>query len=264
MSYILDALKRAEQERQIGQLPNAAITPIHEEYDDEPRRWPWILLAIFLVAAVAAALGVWLSQKQQPSIASTPSEASAPPSVSVVSRSAPASPNYIDRDSDMPSRVVVVTTSPQVLEAPNQTPPPTKEEAVTFSETKPIEEPPEIAAIELLLQPKPKPVATKPKQEPAPRPKPQMAASTAPKAEQPEQRLPLLNEMDYAFRRSVPELSLQFHRYSDDSERSFVLIDGVRYRQGQILSAGPTLERIVDSGLVLRWQGERFIYPTGG
>lgn len=268
MSYILDALKRAEQERHIGQLPNAAITPVHEEFDDEPRRWPWILLAIVLTATIAAAFGIWISQSQQ-AAPSRSGELSAPSvqSSNTITSSPPAMQSY--QDSDMPSRVVAVTTSPQIVDEPSRTQQPERNTPLEFSDAEPVEEPPEITAIELFAK-------APPQKAPAPKPPAKSTATSAyspPAAannqsnDQPEdsdESLPLLIEMDYAFRRSVPAITLQFHRYSDDSERSFVLIDGTRYRQGQTLSAGPTLERIVDNGLVLRWQGERFIYPVGG
>lgn len=57
---------------------------------------------------------------------------------------------------------------------------------------------------------------------------------------------------------------MQFHRHTDNRSRNFVMVDGVRYREGQILKSGPTIERIVEEGLILRWQGERFVYPIGG
>lgn len=264
MSYILDALKRAEQERHIGQLPNAAITPVHEEFDDEPRRWPWILLAILLIAAIAAGLGIGVSRMQQAS-QNSPADlaepAAQPPMVSTAPSTIQPTSNYQYRDSDMPSRVVAVTTTPQVLEQPTPAEAAEGSKSVEFANAEPLSEPPEITAIELLAKAKPAP---------APKPPAKAATSnntaTAPTspAKDSNDSLPMLNEMDYAFRSSIPKLELQFHRHSEDSSRSFVLIDGVRYRQGQILSAGPTLERIIDNGLVLRWQGERFIYPIGG
>lgn len=271
MSYILDALKRAEQERQIGQMPNAAIAQHYDEYDDEPRRWPWAVLAIVLVAAAGAALGIWLSQSGANNTASTaPTTQSVAPAVqpqpiSQANTYTNTTRSTAFQNTDMPTRVIAVTAHPQVIDTrpevspkPNSEPNPTTKRTTnpaTASEAQ--TEPPEIAAIEAIALAEP--VKPAPSAKPA-APKP---APSKPRANTIDD-LPRLNEMDNSFRRSVPTLTLQFHRYSDDAERSFVLIDGSRYRGGQTLSAGPILEHIVEDGLVLRWQGQRFIYPVGG
>lgn len=265
MSYILDALKRAEQERQIGQIPNAAVAQHYDEYDDEPRRWPWILLAIVLVAAVGAALGIWLSQSGTNNhLAATPQatqptpQAIQPQAIKPINAHTNTRRPTAFQDTDMPTRVIAVTAHPQVINThpePSSAAKQTDTTATTASEEQ--AEPPEITAIEAIALAEPvKPAPPVKKSTPKPAP-------SKPRAKALED-LPRLKEMDISFRRSIPSLTIQFHRYSDDAARSFVLIDGARYRGGETLSAGPILEHIVEGGLVLRWQGQRFIYPVGG
>ena len=297
MSYILDALKRAEQERQIGQMPNAAISPNYDEYDDEPRRWPWLLLAGLLLVSTSAALGVWFSQTG-PSSAPNSAPRQAPVSGQnpppFTAQRYPASAN----NNSLPTRVVAVTSSPQVIDRTPETSPASKPQADTQTQQQKAENteqepsvasasidsdadepsPPEIAAMEAIALATPTQTA-KPAAKPKSAPQlqsPSLKGNPGPVVERLEPKVvhlgnqpvtddvPLLNETDPSFRRTVPSLQLQFHRYSTDPERSFVLIDGTRYRAGQTLSAGPTLEQIVENGLLLRWQGQRFIYPAGG
>ncbi|MDD9893480.1 MAG: general secretion pathway protein GspB [Gammaproteobacteria bacterium] len=269
MSYILDALKRAEQERHIGQMPNAAAAPAADDYFDEPRRWPWLVLLFVVLAVIVAAVAYWLAGAGNQAV-------TRPVQSSVQSTSAPTAAAvevYSEPEASLPTRVTAVTLTPQVIE---QTAP--------LSSAAEVEEAPQEAVkSDLASQPTEASAAfaePAPQFEPASEPKvaeqseasfvePVPAPAPAPEPvavaeESPSHSLPWLKEMSPSFRRSVPNIDIQFHRYTDNRSRSFVMVDGVRYREGQILKSGPTVERIVEEGLVLRWQGERFVYPIGG
>ena len=59
MSYILEALKRAEQQRG-GPARGAAYLPRAVSTDSEPRvRWPWIVGGGVSLAAVAVVVAFW-------------------------------------------------------------------------------------------------------------------------------------------------------------------------------------------------------------
>lgn len=257
MSYILEALKRAEQERQIGQAPNAAVAPAGDDYADEPRRWPWLLLAMMLLALLAAGAAYWLAS-QAPGVASVES-VDETKARELASESAPGSSPSVELA--LPTRVTAVTTTPLVIESD-----------ATSSNVEPA---PVLAEPQHAKQPEPTVAEASAAQsaivenEPAASSQsPESAVASAPPAieeeEDPSYALPWLREMSEDYRRSVPSFDIQFHRYSDNRYRSFVMVDGARYREGQILKAGPIVERIVEEGLILRWQGERFVYPLGG
>lgn len=249
MSYILDALKRAEQERQLGQLPNAASSPVDDDYGQEKARWPWFLLALTLLALAAAAGSYWLARQQQFTVTAEPDTATPTSQL------------------ELPNKVVAVTTTPpriglsEPLPSKANAPKPITAEA----KPKPAPEPvkrltvapatPEAPEPEIVKASQAKPSAT-PAQN-------KLAQAQAASAEQ-ALELPWLREMDSAFRHSLPAIEIQFHRHSETPSRSFVMVDGLRYREGQILKSGPTVERIVKQGLVLRWQGERFVFPLNG
>lgn len=267
MSYILDALKRAEQERHIGQMPNAAAAPAADDYFDEPRRWPWLVLLFMVLAVIVAAAAYWLAGTGNQAV-TRPVQSSVQPTSAPT---AAAVEVYSEPEASLPTRVTAVTLTPQVIEQPTplssaaeveKAPQETvkqdlvlqpTEASAAFAEPAPQFEPasepnvaeqPEVSLVESVPEPEPEPVAVA--------------------EESPSHSLPWLKEMSSGFRRSVPNIDIQFHRYTDNRSRSFVMVDGVRYREGQILKSGPTVERIVEEGLILRWQGERFVYPIGG
>ncbi len=60
---------------------------------------------------------------------------------------------------------------------------------------------------------------------------------------------------------SIPDLRLDIHVYSNDPAERFVFVNMRKYTEGQMLSEGPTIERITPDGAVLNQQGLRFLLP---
>ena len=56
----------------------------------------------------------------------------------------------------------------------------------------------------------------------------------------------------------VPEVNINGHLYSSVPGRSFILVNGQRYHEGERLSAGPAVESIDVTGATLNYRGERF------
>lgn len=57
MSYILEALKKAERERELGRVPGIG-SPHETPPPRPPRRWPWVLAGVLLLNALVVA-GLW-------------------------------------------------------------------------------------------------------------------------------------------------------------------------------------------------------------
>ena len=53
-------------------------------------------------------------------------------------------------------------------------------------------------------------------------------------------------------------LRLDVHVYAEQADRRFVLINMKKYREGDRLAEGPSLEFITPTGIVLAHRGERF------
>ena len=59
----------------------------------------------------------------------------------------------------------------------------------------------------------------------------------------------------------LPELHLDIHVHSPVPAERFVFVNMRKYIEGQTLSEGPTIERITEDGVVLNHQGLRFLLP---
>jgi hypothetical protein len=71
--------------------------------------------------------------------------------------------------------------------------------------------------------------------------------------------LPTMNEAILAGIVTIPPLHLDIHVFSESSAERFVFINMAKYREGETLEEGPTLEQITDAGVVLNHQGNRFL-----
>ncbi len=60
---------------------------------------------------------------------------------------------------------------------------------------------------------------------------------------------------------NVPEVALSLHVYDADPARRFVFVNGQRGRDGESLPNGLRIEQILPEGAVLSWNGNRFFAP---
>ena len=76
-----------------------------------------------------------------------------------------------------------------------------------------------------------------------------------------EEVLPSISEVNLTGAQELPELHLDVHVYATNPQDRFVYINMRKYREGNRLQEGPTLERIRRDGVVLDYQGLRFLLP---
>jgi general secretion pathway protein B len=76
-----------------------------------------------------------------------------------------------------------------------------------------------------------------------------------------EEALPTINEINLTGAQALPELHLDVHVYATQSAERFVFINMRKYHEGATLEEGPTIERIRRDGVVLNYQGLRFLLP---
>ena len=117
--------------------------------------------------------------------------------------------------------------------------------------------------------------STAPVRSPAPRKLPTdgpgTAASPAPHRPDPlltdedtranQEVLPSINEINLTGAQALPELHIDVHVYATKPAERFVYINMRKYHEGAALQEGPTVERIRRDGVVLSHQGLRFILP---
>ncbi len=221
MSYILDALRKAERERKLGRVPGIDLNRVAMQTSRTKSRWPvWLAAGLMLNALV---LGAWyLYQTDTFALRSDPAE--------VVS----AIPEPPIRNS--PEAEIAAVAPPAEPLPPVASSPPEVESDASQA-----------------IQAKHR--AAKPAPAPAPKPAPKTVTRRPPKP------APLLADMPPSYRMEVPPLDLSVHVYSDTPRKRFVFINGKQYREGQRTSEGPSVEQIQLQGVVLRYKGERFLLP---
>ncbi len=73
--------------------------------------------------------------------------------------------------------------------------------------------------------------------------------------------LPTISEISLSGPNALPELHLDVHVYATQPAERFVYINMRKYHEGSKLEEGPTVERIRRDGVVLSYQGLRFLLP---
>ncbi|MGH8282214.1 MAG: general secretion pathway protein GspB, partial [Gammaproteobacteria bacterium] len=72
---------------------------------------------------------------------------------------------------------------------------------------------------------------------------------------------PPLDTLPLAFQQSLPPLHLDVHSYAQKPSDRFVIINMQRYQAGDTLKEGPKVIRIVPEGVILDYNGQRFLLP---
>jgi general secretion pathway protein B len=73
--------------------------------------------------------------------------------------------------------------------------------------------------------------------------------------------LPSISEISLSGAQALPELHLDVHVYATDPADRFVYINMRKYHEGSVLQEGPRIELIRRDGVVLNFQGLRFLLP---
>jgi general secretion pathway protein B len=73
--------------------------------------------------------------------------------------------------------------------------------------------------------------------------------------------LPTINEVTLTGAQALPELHLDVHVFATRPAERFVYVNMRKYHEGATLQEGPSIERIRRDGVILSYQGLRFILP---
>jgi len=76
-----------------------------------------------------------------------------------------------------------------------------------------------------------------------------------------EETLPSINEMNLTGEQALPALHLDVHVFATKASERFVFINMRKYHEGSTLQEGPSIERIRRDGVVLDYKGLRFLLP---
>ena len=284
MSYILDALRRADAERERGAVPSLHA----QQYaslpsDEEPRRGPrplvWVVIGLS-VALVAALAWNFLGRETPPPVVA----ARAPESAPAPAAAMPPPPAPIAT----PSPAGAVPASAAVAAAPAEAPKPVK---------KPVKKPAPAATTPGALPDSSRAPAagtggTLTRSEmaslarggndapPRGNDAPPRANDTLPRAndgasptrnadpavgarpaEGGDARVYALRDLPEEIRRTLPNVAISGSTYSNDRASRMLMINGQIFHEGEVVSNGLVLQQIKPRGAVFSFKG--FRYETG-
>jgi general secretion pathway protein B len=243
MSYILDALRKADAERERGAVPDLhaqLLPPGRSEFDAEPVRSSLLLwLGAGLLLAIGAGV-VWWAMGGSDSAAPVPMVATpalpAPATVAVPAASMP------------------VATANIGAEAPQAAPQP-----APSSESAVPQPTPKAAARPKALASAPAATTAQPRIRPAASAK----AASAPANQSPAApaRPPTLADLPADLRQQVPPLAIGGSVYSPQASVRMVIVNGQVFQEGNSLAPELKLEQIRPKTAVFSIRGQRFEVP---
>ena len=260
MSYILDALKKSEKERQRGTAPDLLTVQETVLPEKKKRRvWPYIIFAVLILGMGLAAFRLipWQSKNEK-----------AGTSTAALQKSGPKPPESLQPE-------VSQTITTQAGTKKQEVPPATDTDrekslktplALTKKEEKPVvqkatvqSKTPEQPAVKKAAQP----VRTS---QPALKPEiPAGASSKVPPDVKPVQNDPppvpgkiyQSGDLPASVQQNLPAVNMSIFMYSEDPALRMVRINGQTFREGQYISEGLKVEEIKPDGVILKYKNYR-------
>ena len=249
MSYLLEALRKSERERQENRAVPGLQTPTveWEGRDDGRSRSPWLVVAVVAIClnTVLLALLVWRFGFAEPETAAVS------PALPASTASVPANPAtqtalppviVVQQPREPAPAVIVRERMPDELRTP----------ALTRSTvTERVNAPEPIAGTGAGNTVRERTVArTAPVDD---------TTNTLSASETPP---PNVNALPVDIRQQLPLLTMNSHIYANNARDSFVMINGVSLNPGDEVSAGVRLIAVVPEGAILAFNGQRFLLPA--
>jgi general secretion pathway protein B len=224
MSFILDALKKSEIERQRQSVPGLMDTRMVQRR----KRLPvWAVALAVLLGMNLLLLTYFLTRESAPAAhARKAADAASAPAAGV--------PPETQHFSPLDAAPVY---APEIPVAPGDSPAPARPPIARKLPAGGLG----LAAVH-----------------PAHHPDPLLTDEDA-KAEQ--ELLPSISEINLTGAQALSEMHLDVHVYATKAAERFVYINMRKYHEGATLQEGPTVERIRRDGVVLSYRGLRFILP---
>ncbi len=280
MSFILEALKRADRERRLERAPD--LSAVYEDNDlpghNGIRPWLW-LCGAFLVGVIVVGLVLWPAgpgsvksplprgESASPPLSApeTAKKEKTPPSSSArVSKGLQAKKPSVQASSGQSARVPVSKTKPvqpikkmtEKISLPKPVP------VVAVEKKEPVQPTPTVSPIsEGLVKAEEsdnskggeKPVDAKVVKPAKPSPAP---ASNEEVNRKRIEAVPLIGELPYETKEKLGKLQINVHSYSKDPGERLVFINMKSYKVGdKIGEGGPLLKEIIPDGVIIDYGG---------
>ena len=259
MSFILDALRKSEHDRQRQTGPALVETPVAAP---KPKSNVWATAAIALLVVNLVAIGLLLLYKSRGEpVMATAGDAPPPARLDTAPVAAPPA-----------ARATVTQTLPQAAVAPPPMLRPAETAPAESGTRNPLEgeissdgPPMDYEAAARAAEPPPGPPAVVPTQrgsviyESLPGSDPGAEQDHGNRPQPNTSNLPTADE--FAARAGLPEMRLELHVYATNPQERFVFINGRKYQKGDTTQEGATVDEVTPDGVILNARGNRFLLP---
>jgi general secretion pathway protein B len=283
VSYILDALKKSEQERSRGTIPD--IKAIHRPAAADPKKssqWPYLILIVLLLNA--AGLGYWIYYQNRkttvadleitnPQVQTTSDDTASIADPSSIAGNAEEKGQNLQQVQDTQhaqqqleqnlaslQHEVERTKTPKPQTASPKPIQPTKQSSKPATSSKAASDKPNVIFSD-------KPLDVSDTELKNAETVDDLAALSdvqiVPEedtsvADFVDDKIYEISELPDAVKRELPDISFAGHVYSSTQSQRSVMLNGKKMREGQEVTKGLVLEEITLEGVVLRSQGYRF------
>ncbi|QBB72205.1 hypothetical protein ELE36_18550 [Pseudolysobacter antarcticus] len=284
MSLILDALKKSEEKRQLGQAPTLGSSIVSTRR--RRNMLPYIIAAIVLVALI----GLWQFNRYKhshnkgstPATSAVQSPATTTPATSAnVNRAAPPTGAAAAATSPAPNAaaptnkaaappIAINSRRPTALaNAPTAAPPP----KATTTPVAPVPVAPTARAAPPSAKPLPPttspptasaPTATAANVANAAAPDNIRAPASAVAANPDAKPIQAYYELPFPVRKDLPAIKISMHVYAVDPAQRFIVVNNVHQGEGDSIEGGVTVREIRPTDIVLEFQGKIFSVPRTG
>jgi len=239
MSYILDALRKSDQQRQRGSTPTLLTVQTAATGPERPRYWLNGVIAAALISAgiLVGWLQPWQNKQAVPAAGSVALTTGASGSADDVPVPSYDSPELSGR----PPQELSMQASAAAVEAES----PATDVTIRPQDTALADDSPTL-------------------------PQPAAGIRSAPRGQLPQEPVPpgtataegkkvmALTDLPPSVRREIPDIAIMFHAYSADPAERRVMINGNMAEEGETLADGLGLQQITPDGVILVYKGYRF------
>lgn len=230
MSYILDALRKSDQQRQRGAAPTLRTAPVTAVAPKQPA---FLLVGLFAAVLLGAGIAIGWLRPWQPEQPPAPQAVAAKPLDSSPRQAAPVPPG-ITREPvpELRPQESVPAAQSAPAPAPMNRVLPAGANAMTRSRA---------------------PIAARTAPEEA-TPAPEESVDTGRR----EQKVMTMAELPVPMQEQIPKMSISVHAYSAKTADRLVGINGRLLREGDYPAPDLRLEQITPDGMILSYKGYRF------
>jgi len=226
MSYILEALKKADQTRTVGEVPGLESAHWGERRSRSPRKYRWLLVVVALLVVNGILLAVLLDRYSVEEAGVAVEDG--------------------DKTDTRPEAVAVRPVPRKEKKNPG-----VQQVAPRPKVARPVQAPPASPVTPGMARPAPVPVSPDaPSIAMPPAPQPVQAAPSG---------VPTWGELSLEFRSGFTLPRIDVHVYAEKPARRFILVDLEKYREGDTLASGAVVEKILPEGVQLYYQGKKFL-----